>query len=176
MKILETTIPDLLVFEAEPAADSRGFFARVYDQALLDARGVRFSARENSTSFNVKRGTLRGLHYQLPPGAETKLVRCTRGAIFDVVVDLRPGSPSFRKWYGADLTAANLRSLLVPPGCAHGFITLEDASEVFYQIDAAFAPGLARGARWNDPVFAISWPLKPAVIAERDANYPDFVP
>ena len=176
MKIETASIPDLLVIEAEPRRDERGYFARIFDQALLAASGVRFTPRESSTSFNTRRGTLRGLHYQIAPAAETKLVRCTRGAIFDVVVDLRRKSPTFRRWFATDLTADNLRTLLVPPGCAHGFITLADGSEVFYQIDVPYAPDLARGVRWNDPAFSIAWPLDPVIIAERDAAYSDFAP
>ena len=176
MRIAAAPIRDVLILDPEPHQDERGYFARVYDQSLLAARGVRFTPRESSTSFNSKRGTLRGLHYQIPPAAEIKLVRCTRGAVYDVVADLRPQSPTFRQWFSAELTANNLRTLLVPSGCAHGFITLADESEVFYQIDAPFSPHLARGVRWNDPAFAIAWPLDPVVIAERDANHPDFTP
>ncbi len=174
MKLAATPIADVLVIEAEPHYDQRGYFARTFDDAIFAAHGMAFRPRQCSTSFNRQRGTLRGLHYQLPPAEEMKLVRCTRGAVFDVAVDLRPRSPSFRQWFGLELSAENLRGLLVPRGCAHGFITLADASEVSYHIDMPFAPDRACGVRWNDPAFAIAWPLEPRVIAPRDAAYPDF--
>jgi dTDP-4-dehydrorhamnose 3,5-epimerase len=171
-----TAIPDLLCVEAEPLRDERGHFARIFDDALLAAQGVAFVTRQCSTSLNAKRGTLRGLHYQAAPAEELKLVRCTSGAIFDVVVDLRPQSASFRRWCGFELTADNLRSLVIPRGCAHGFLTLADASEVYYQIDTPYARELVRGVRWNDPAFAIDWPFAPLVMTARDAGYPDFAP
>ena len=176
MRLEPTGIADLFLVEAEPQRDERGSFARTFDDALFAKAGVTFHTRQCSASFNLKRGTLRGLHYQAAPAEEVKLVRCTRGAIFDVAVDLRPHSKSFRGWHGAELSADNLRGLLVPRGCAHGFITLADASEVFYQIDTPFEPELFRAVRWNDPAFGIVWPLEPLVIAPRDASLPDFAP
>lgn len=176
MKLTATALPEVFVVEAAPQRDARGYFARIFDDAVLAAAGMPLAIRQSSVSFNVKRATLRGMHYQVPPAAETKLVRCTRGAVFDVAVDLRRDSPSFRRWFGVELSAENLRGLLVPRGCAHGFITLADASEVLYEIDAPHAPEHARGVRWNDPAFAIAWPLAPAVIAPRDAGFPDFQP
>ena len=127
-----------------------------------------------SISFNAQKGTLRGLHYQALPHAEIKLVRCTRGAIYDVVVDLRPGSATFREWIAVVLTAEKRNMVYVPHGCAHGFLTLEDASEVFYQMSEFYHPESSRGVRWNDPVFQITWPGKVEVISERDNTYPDF--
>jgi dTDP-4-dehydrorhamnose 3,5-epimerase len=174
MRLTATPIPGVLIAEAESQHDERGYFARTFDDAAFAARGISFITRQCSTSFNAKRGTLRGLHYQLSPTDEMKLVRCTRGTIFDVAVDLRRQSPAFRQWFGLELTADNLLALVVPKGCAHGFLTLADASEVLYQIDAPFAPQLARGIRWNDPAFGIKWPIEPAVILPRDAAYPDF--
>ena len=176
MKLVPTTLAGVVVVEAEPARDERGYFARTYDDAVFERHGVPLTTRQCSISFNAQRGTLRGLHYQADPAPETKLVRCTRGAIFDVAVDLRPDSPTFRQWFGLELTADNARALLIPPRCAHGFLTLADASEVLYQIDTPYAPELSRGLRWNDPAFAIAWPFAPLVIATRDASYPDFAP
>ena len=174
MKLVPTKIAGVLVVETEPAHDERGYFARTFDDEVFARHGAPLVTRQCSTSFNARRGTLRGLHYQTDPAPETKLVRCTRGAIFDVVVDLRPGSPTFRQWLGLELTAENASALLIPPHCAHGFLTLGDASEVLYQIDTPYAPELSRGVRWNDPAFAIGWPFEPHVIAPRDASYPDF--
>jgi dTDP-4-dehydrorhamnose 3,5-epimerase len=176
MRLTATPISGILIAEAESQHDERGYFARTFDESVFAASGISFMTRQCSTSFNDKRGTLRGLHYQLSPAEEMKLVRCTRGAIFDVAVDLRRQSPTFQQWFGLELTADNLQALLVPRGCAHGFLTLLDASEVFYQIDAGFAPELARGIRWNDPAFRIDWPIEPAVILPRDAAYSDFIP
>jgi dTDP-4-dehydrorhamnose 3,5-epimerase len=125
-------------------------------------------------SVNCRRGTLRGMHYQAAPHEEAKLVRCTRGAIWDVVADIRPGSPTFGRYDGIELTAENHSMLYVPPGCAHGFLTLTDDAEVFYQISAFYAPEHQRGFRWNDPLFAIEWPAPVAVISDRDRTYPDL--
>ena len=127
-----------------------------------------------SISFNSRKGTLRGIHYQVPPHAEAKVVRCTRGAIYDVVVDLRPDSPTYRKWSAVVLTAEKRNMVYVPEGCAHGFLTLKDESEVFYQMSEFYNPESARGVRWDDPAFNIMWPEKVAVISERDRTYPDF--
>ena len=174
MKFVPTKLSGVLIVETEPLRDERGYFARTFDDELFSRHGVPLATRQCSTSFNARRGTLRGLHYQAEPASETKLVRCTRGSIFDVAVDLRSGSPSFRQWVALELSAENAKALLIPPHCAHGFLTLADASEVLYQIDTGYAPELSRGVRWNDPAFAISWPFAPAVMAPRDAGYPDF--
>jgi dTDP-4-dehydrorhamnose 3,5-epimerase len=171
-----TAIPGVTIIEIEPRRDERGFFARGYCAGELTAHGLAAGLVQGSISFNHRRGTLRGMHYQAEPAPEPKTVRCTRGSVFDVAVDLRRGSSAFCRWVGVELSAENRRSLHVPPGCAHGFITLEDETEVFYLIGAAHAPELARGVRWNDPAFAIEWPLEPAVISERDAGYADFEP
>ena len=167
-------IPGVFVVEPELHKDTRGFFARTWCEQEFKAHGLNARLAQCSVSFNAKRGTLRGMHYQVAPHEETKFVRCTHGAIFDVVLDLRPGSPKFRHHLGVELTAQNRQMLYVPEGVAHGFITLADASEVFYQMSEIWSPEHARGVRWNDPAFKIQWPLKPEVIAERDANYPDF--
>jgi dTDP-4-dehydrorhamnose 3,5-epimerase len=168
-------IPGAFLVEPELHNDTRGFFARTWCEQEFKAHGLNPRLVQCSVSFNAKRGTLRGMHYQVPPREETKFVRCTHGAIFDVVLDLRPGSPKFKRHLGVELTAENRKMLYVPEGVAHGFITLADGSEVFYQMSEVWSPEHARGVRWNDPGFKIQWPLQPAVIAERDANYPDFV-
>lgn len=156
--------------EPERIHDERGFFARTYDAAELGP------VVQMSTSFNARAGTLRGLHFQADPHGEDKLVRCTRGAIFDVAVDLRAGSPTLHRWFGAELSEENGVALWIPKGFAHGFLTLADDTEVVYQMSAFYAPEAARGLRWDDPAFAIRWPGPVRVISERDAGYPDFNP
>jgi dTDP-4-dehydrorhamnose 3,5-epimerase len=171
----ETALKGAFVVELELKEDERGFFARTFCVEEFQARGLNARLLQCSISFNRTRGTLRGMHYQVEPHAECKLVRVTRGAIFDAIIDLRPNSPTFRQHVAADLSAANRRMLYVPEGCAHGFQTLEDSTEVFYQMSAAHAPALARGVRWNDPAFAIQWPaIARRTINGRDASYPDF--
>jgi dTDP-4-dehydrorhamnose 3,5-epimerase len=174
VKFTETPIRGAYLIDIEPVEDERGFFARTYDADELRRRGLDARVAQCSVSFSARRGTLRGMHYQRAPHSETKLVRCTRGAIYDVVIDLRPSSPSFKQWFGAELTARSHRMLYVPEGLAHGFQTLEDDSEVAYQISEAYHPHAAAGFRWNDPAFAIRWPLDVTAIAERDRSFPDF--
>ena len=176
MKFTPTAIAGVMVVDMEPIADERGLFARSFCAEEFAAQGLAAAFVQANIAFNPARGTLRGLHFQAAPEPEPKLVRCTRGAIFDVAVDLRPGSPSYCRWSGHELSAANRRALYVPEGCAHGLLTLEDDSEVSYLMGAAYDPGLARGVRWNDPAFAIAWPFAPAVISGRDAGFPDFSP
>jgi dTDP-4-dehydrorhamnose 3,5-epimerase len=161
--------------EAEPIADERGFFARTFCAETFVTHGLEPTAAQCSVSWNRARGTLRGMHWQTAPHGEAKLVRCTRGAIHDVIVDLRRDSPTFLRAHGVLLDAASRRALYVPRGFAHGFITLEDDTEVLYQMSAVQVPQAARGARWNDPAFGIRWPLTPAVMSARDRDYPDFV-
>lgn len=174
MIFAETGIGGAWLIEAERLEDERGFFARTWDGKEFEARGLNPNLAQCSISYNRARGTLRGLHYQVAPHEEAKLVRCTAGAIFDVVVDLRAESPTLRGWFGTELSAENRRALYIPEGCAHGFLTLTDDSEVSYQISEAYAPGAGRGARWDDPAFGIRWPTEVVVINERDATYPDF--
>jgi dTDP-4-dehydrorhamnose 3,5-epimerase len=169
-----TELPGVVVVDLEVHADARGAFARTYCRDEFERAGIAFTTVQCNLSRNIRRGTLRGLHYQAAPAGEPKLVRCTRGAVFDVAVDLRPQSPAYCRWAAAELSADNGRALFIPEGCAHGFLTLADASDVFYQMGAAYAPALARGARWNDPAFAIAWPFAPEVIAPRDAAWADF--
>jgi dTDP-4-dehydrorhamnose 3,5-epimerase len=171
-----TSIAGVWIVEPEPHADERGFFARTWCAREFAERGLADCFVQGSMSHNPRRGTLRGLHYQAEPHAEAKLIRCTRGGIYDVALDLRPQSPTFRRHVAVVLDAANRLALYVPEGCAHGFQTLEDDTEVLYQMSAFHAPEAARGVRWDDPAFAIPWPPADRVIAERDRTYPDFQP
>ena len=171
MKFTESPLPGAFVIDLQRIEDERGFFARTFCAAELAARGLAASLSQCSVSFNRLRGTLRGLHYQAPPCEEEKLVRCTAGAIFDVIVDLRRDSPTHRRWFAAELTAENHRVMYVPRGVAHGFMTLSDATEVFYMMSEPHAPDCSRGVRWDDPAFAIRWPILPTVVSARDAGY-----
>ena len=175
MRFTATALAGVYIIDLERFDDERGFFARSWCQDeftrhQLDARLV-----QCNISFNLKRGTLRGLHYQIAPYEEAKVVRCTAGAIFDVVVDLRPAAPTFRQWLGVELTAQNHTMLYIPGGLAHGLQTLEDNTEVFYQMSEFYRPECARGVRWNDPAFKIKWPMSPAVISPKDQQYADFI-
>ena len=174
MKFTHTHIPGVVVVDIEPLEDERGFFARSFCAEEFADQGLTTRFVQTNIAFNAGRGTLRGLHYQAAPKPEPKLVRCSRGALFDVAVDLRPESPAYGCWTGHELSAANRRALHIPEGCAHGLLTLEDDTEAFYLMGAAYDPACARGVRWNDPAFAIEWPFAPLVISERDAAYPDF--
>lgn len=162
------------LIDIEPLRDERGFFARTWCQSELAAQNLDTEIAQESVSWNINRGTTRGLHFQRPPHDEVKIVRCTQGAIFDVVVDIRPNSPTYRQWQGVELTAANRRAFYVPRGCAHGFQTLADATEVSYLISAFYVPAAAGGYRYNDPAFAIEWPLPVTIISENDLRWPDF--
>lgn len=174
MHFSHTTIPGVFTIEVTPHRDERGSFARTWCQNEFEEHGLNPRMVQCSISFNQRTGTLRGMHFQVSPHAEAKLVRCTRGSVYDVVLDLRPGSPSYKQWIAVTLSAENRNMMYVPEGCAHGFITLEDGTEVFYQMSEFYDPPSARGVRWNDPAFGIQWPIETAVISERDASYPDF--
>ncbi len=174
MRFAPTDIAGVVVVELDPATDARGFFARAHCPEEFAAAGFPFTPVQTSLSRNHRAGTLRGLHYQPPPWAEAKLVRAVRGRAFDVAVDLRTESPTHRRWTAAELSAETGRALLIPAGVAHGFLTLEDDTDILYQIDRAFAPGHERGLRWNDPAFSVDWPRPPTVISDRDAAYPDY--
>jgi dTDP-4-dehydrorhamnose 3,5-epimerase len=176
MKFTATDLAGVMIVDIEPLEDERGFFARSFCAEEFAAQGLTAGFVQTNIAFNQTRGTLRGLHYQAAPKPEPKLVRCTRGAIFDVAVDLRPGSPTHGRWTGHELSADNRRALYVPEGCAHGLLTLEDDSEVCYLMGAAYDGALSRGVRWNDPAFAIDWPAAPLVISPRDAGFPDYAP
>jgi dTDP-4-dehydrorhamnose 3,5-epimerase len=176
MIFIETPLQGAFVIEPEPREDSRGLFARTWCRREFDAHGLDTRVAQCSTSLNKKKGTLRGMHYQAPPFAETKLVRCTRGSIYDVIVDLRAESATFSRYFGLVLTADNRKALYVPAGFAHGFQTLEDDTEVFYQISEFYSAEHARGVRWNDPAFGIAWPDDDRIILDRDRSYPEFRP
>lgn len=173
MRFAATAIDGVTIVNLDPSTDERGSFARLHCPDAFAAAGHPFVPAQTSLSRNTAARTLRGLHYEAPPRAEVKLVRVTRGAIFDVAVDLRPDSPTYLKWTGAELSADNGRALLIGAGMAHGFITLAPDTDVLYQIDKMFEAGHGRGVRWNDPAFGIVWPEPPVVISERDATCPD---
>jgi dTDP-4-dehydrorhamnose 3,5-epimerase len=174
MKFSPTKICGVFEIHPEFKEDERGFFARTWCQSVFEAHGLESKLVQCSISYNSKRGTLRGMHYQETPYQETKLVRCTRGAIYDVVLDLRAESPTYKRWVAVTLTADNRNMIYVPKGCAHGFLTLQYDTEVFYQMSQVYDAASARGVRWNDPAFGISWPETVEVISERDRTYPDF--
>jgi dTDP-4-dehydrorhamnose 3,5-epimerase len=174
MKFRETELPGVLEIHIEPVSDERGFFARTWCRKEFESRELNTAIAQCSTSFNKMKGTLRGMHYQAPPSAEAKLVRCTGGAVYDVVLDLRPASKTFGKWTSVTLSPKVRNAIYIPEGCAHGFLTLEDETEIFYQISEFHDPEAARGVRWNDPAFKIEWPGEVRVISERDRSLPDF--
>lgn len=167
-------IPGVFLIEPERFEDDRGFFARTWCAEEFEARGLAARLSQCSISANRIRGTLRGMHWQAAPWAEAKLVRCTLGAVYDVALDLRAGSPAYRRWISAELSAENHCALYVPEGCAHGFQTLTHDAEVFYQISAPYHPEASRGARWNDPQFGIHWPVGEPILSDRDRTYPDY--
>lgn len=173
MRVEPTRISGLFTVSADPHEDERGGFRRLWCAESFANAGLDFTPVQSSLSTNHRRHTLRGLHWQAPPGAEQKLVRCLRGAIWDVVVDLRPDQPTHLQWHAERLDAENARALFLPRGVAHGFLTLTDGAEVEYLIDTAHAPDCALGARWNDPAFAIHWPAEPAILSPRDASWPN---
>jgi dTDP-4-dehydrorhamnose 3,5-epimerase len=176
MRFTETKVAGAFLIEPEPIADERGFFARTWCREEFADHGLSPELAQANISFNHRKGTLRGLHYQAPPHAEAKLVRVTRGAIWDLALDLRRDSPTYLVWFGAELSDANRAMLYVPEGCAHGFLTLTDDAEVAYQMSAPYAPEAARGVRFDDPAFGIEWPGEVVVVNERDRTYADFVP
>jgi dTDP-4-dehydrorhamnose 3,5-epimerase len=172
VKFAETPLAGAFVVEIEPLKDERGLFARSFCRKEFEAHGLDPAVAQCNVSHNVRRGTLRGLHYQAPPHEEAKLVRCTRGAIWDVIVDLREASKTRLQWFAAELSADNHRALYVPRGFAHGFQTLADDSEVFYQMSEFYRPDGARGIRWNDPSIGIRWPLAEPILSARDRDLP----
>jgi dTDP-4-dehydrorhamnose 3,5-epimerase len=174
MIFASTRLEDALVIDIEPEEDERGFFARTWCRQELAVRGLDAEIAQESVSYNRLRGTLRGLHFQRPPHEETKIVRCTRGVIFDVIVDLRPHSPSYLQWQGFELTAENRRAVYIPKGFAHGFQTLAEHCEITYQISTFYAPESARGYRYDDTAFRITWPLPLTMISERDLGWPRY--
>lgn len=174
MPFIETNVAGAFIIESTKHTDFRGAFFRSFDSEEFARRNLTTSWDYFSTATNIRRRTLRGMHYQHEPHGEVKLVRCIRGRVFDVAIDLRPSSPTFRKWAGVELTAENDNCFYIPTGCAHGYLTLEDHSDVTYLIAGKWKPEAAGGVRWNDPAFGIAWPGGVEVILERDANYPDF--
>jgi len=172
----KTKLDGAFLIVPEPILDARGFFARTWCKNEVEGQQLNPDVAQCSISFNKRRGTLRGMHYQAPPHSEVKVVRCIRGSVFDVIIDLRRTSPTFLQWYGVELSCENRYMLYIPEGLAHGFQTLVDDTELFYQMSTLFAPDAARGVRWNDPSFGIQWPLSVEVISKRDAEYPDFTP
>jgi dTDP-4-dehydrorhamnose 3,5-epimerase len=175
MKLTETDLHGAYVVDLEPIEDARGFFARAWSETDFADRGLESHIAQCNVSFNRRSGTIRGMHLQRPPHEEVKTIRCVRGSLFDVIVDLRPASPTFRQWIGVELSAENRRMLYVPRGFAHGFQTLEDDTETFYMVSEPYAPQAESGVRWNDPAFGIVWPLgEPTEISDKDRSWPDF--
>ena len=172
----KTPVQDARVIELEKRGDDRGFFARFFCEQEFAKDGLETRFVQANNSLSAKKGTLRGLHYQLAPAAEVKVVRCVRGALWDAIVDLRPDSPTYKKWFGAELTAENRLMMYVPRGFAHAILTLTDDTEAFYLVSSLYAPAEERGVRWNDPAFNIDWPIKPEEISPKDAAWPDFDP
>ena len=176
MKFIPTSLADAHVIELDKIGDDRGFFARAFCEEEFAAAGLVSRFVQVNNSLSADKGTLRGMHYQLAPKAETKLVRCIRGSLWDVIIDLRPDSATFGQHYGVELSADNRRMLYVPKGFAHGFITLHDDTEAFYFVDEFYAPDMERGVRWNDPHFGIDWPAEPVVLSDKDRDQRDFDP
>ena len=168
-------IPDVFLIDMERLEDERGYFARLFCRQEFKSRGLHFKLVQSSLSHNVRKGTLRGIHYQAPPHGETKIVRCIRGAVFDVVVDIRQGSPSYGRWEAFQLTGRNHKCLYLPPGIAHGFQTVNDDTELMYMMDREYEPQAARGIRWDDPTFGIAWPeVEERIISPKDRSLPFF--
>ena len=174
MNISATPLQDAWLIDIEPRVDERGFFARTWCRSEFAGRGLDAEIAQESLSYNRRAGTVRGLHFQRAPHEETKIVRCARGAVFDVIVDLRPNSPTYLRWYGCDLMAENHRALYIPKGFGHGFQTLTDNAEVVYIISSFYNAEAAAGYRYDDPAFGISWPLPVTIISERDLSWPAF--
>jgi dTDP-4-dehydrorhamnose 3,5-epimerase len=174
MKFINAPLSGAYMIEPQLLVDERGFFARTWCAQEFKVRGLNSNLAQCSISFNTRRGTVRGMHYQEQPHAEAKLVRCCSGAAYDVIVDLRPPSPTYCQWFAVELTSANRKMLYVPEGFAHGFQTLADDTEILYQISEIHWPECARGVRWNDPRFGIEWPILDVVISQRDRNFPDY--
>ncbi len=175
MKFIETALAGAFIIEPERKADERGFFARTYCREEFRQHGLEMALSQCNISFNAARGTLRGMHYQVDPHPEVKVVRCTMGAMHDVIVDLRRQSSTYKRWIAVELTPQNRTMLYIPKGFAHGFQTLEDATEVFYQMSDFYHPECARGVRWDDAAFGVIWPIPGPIMSERDRSYPDFV-
>jgi dTDP-4-dehydrorhamnose 3,5-epimerase len=174
MRFAQTAVEGVRILDLEGHQDARGYFARMFCGKLYAEAGITMQVDQVNLSQNPRKGTLRGLHYQANPNGEDKVVQCVRGRLFDVAVDLRPDSPSFRCWVGVELAPDLHRALFIPRGCAHGFVTLADDTDIVYLMGQAYVPGGERGVRWNDPAFGIAWPIAPLEMSSRDADYPDF--
>lgn len=174
MKFVDIGLAGAWLVEQAPACDERGAFADVWERAAFGRRGLFTEIDQASSSHNSKAGTLRGMHFQITPFEQTKLISCVAGAIYDVMIDLRPGSPTFKRWCGLELAAGEPRALYVPAGFAHGYLALRDDTTVHYLVAGKYSPQHGRGVRWNDPAFGIRWPLEPTVMAPRDTQFPDF--
>ncbi len=174
MKFTETVIKGVFRVDLEKREDERGFFARLFCEKEFETHGLMRHIAQANNSLSRFKGTLRGLHYQLPPGSEVKLIYCIQGAIFDVAVDLRKNSPTYGQWYGCELSKENRTMLYVPEGCAHGFLSLVDDCELFYMASQFYNPAVERGVRWNDPTFNIKWPFEPVIMSDKDRNLPDY--
>jgi dTDP-4-dehydrorhamnose 3,5-epimerase len=176
VRFTRTGLRDVVIIDLEPIEDARGFFARAWDEREFAENALETRIAQCNVSFNRRKGTLRGMHLQRPPYEEVKLIRCSRGSLFDVIIDIRPESASYKQWTGVELSARNRRMLYVPRGFAHGFQTLEDDTETFYMVSEFYVPGAEDGLRWNDPIFGIEWPLgEPSEISDKDRSWPDFV-
>jgi dTDP-4-dehydrorhamnose 3,5-epimerase len=175
MHFEETAVPGAWRIIPNRHTDSRGFFARTFCEREFAKRGIRSSFVQCNISFNTLRGTLRGMHFQMEPVAEAKLVRCTMGAAYDVILDLRKDSSAYGRWMACEITSENREALYVPPGCAHGFQTLADETELFYQMSEFYSPQAGAGVRWNDPAFAIRWPIPSPILSDRDQSYTDYI-
>jgi dTDP-4-dehydrorhamnose 3,5-epimerase len=176
MKFIETNVIGATVIEPNPHEDERGRFMRAWCMREFAENGIDFVPVQANLGFSLQKGTLRGMHFQEAPALEAKLVRCTRGAMFDVVLDLRPTSPTYGRWHGVELSATDGRMLYLPEMCAHGYQTLEDSTEMFYMASAFYAPISARGVHFADPAFSIQWPLPPSCVSEQDRGWPEFRP
>jgi len=174
MKFHETKLKGAFIIDIQELGDERGFFARAWCKREMQEHGLSADLAQANVSLSTKKGTMRGMHYQISPHEESKLIRCTRGSLYDVIVDLREDSPTFKEWIGVELTADNHRMLFVPEGFAHGFVTLEDDTEAYYLVTEFYTPGAEQGLRYNDPNLGIEWPVTVTVISEKDASWPDF--
>lgn len=175
MKFTETELKGSFILEVNKLEDERGFFGRTFCRREFEQHGINPMVVQANVSFNKTKGILRGMHYQAHPYEETKLVRCVRGAIYDVIIDLRKNSPTYKKWFGIELKEASYKMLFVPEGFAHGFITLQDNTEVIYMVSQFYTPGSERGIRWDDPAFDIKWPIEPIMISEKDRSIEDYI-
>ena len=176
MKFFETRLKGAFIVEIEPRIDNRGFFVRTFCQREFEAYKMNSNIAQCNLSYNHLKGTLRGMHYQLSPKAETKFIYCTQGAIYDAIIDLNPQSPTYCQWFGIELSAENRKMLYVPEGFAHGYQALLDGATVFYQVSEFYSPEHERGVRWNDPVFGIEWPISNPILSEKDSTFEDYKP